>query len=61
MVHGEVFTVRLFHSLHLTGLSRRFFGYYSHPVLNGGLRQWFSRWYLGMEEGSEPVLLDEAT
>ena len=29
-------------------------------VLNGDLRQWFSRWYPGMEEGSEPVLLDEA-
>ena len=29
-------------------------------VLNGDLRQWFSRWYPGMEEGSEPVMLDEA-
>src|SRR5262245_23695267 len=29
-------------------------------VLNGDLRQWFSRWYPGMEEGSEPVLLDAA-
>jgi len=29
-------------------------------VLNGDLRQWFSRWYPSMEEGSEPVLLDEA-
>lgn len=29
-------------------------------VLNGDLRQWFSRWYPGLEEGSEPVMLDEA-
>jgi hypothetical protein len=29
-------------------------------VLNGDLRQWFSRWYPAMEEGSEPVLLDAA-
>ena len=29
-------------------------------VLNGDLRQWFSRWYPCMEEESEPVLLDEA-
>lgn len=29
-------------------------------VLNGDLRQWFSRWYPGMEGGSEPVLLDAA-
>jgi len=28
--------------------------------LNGDLRQWFSRWYPGLEEGSEPVMLDEA-
>ena len=29
-------------------------------VLNGVLRQWFARWYPGMEDGSEPVLLDAA-
>jgi hypothetical protein len=29
-------------------------------VLNGDLRQWFSRWYPGMEDEAEPVLLDEA-
>ncbi len=29
-------------------------------VLNGDLRQWFARWYPGMEDGSEPVLLDAA-
>ena len=29
-------------------------------VLNGDLRQWFARWYPGMEDGSEPVLLDVA-
>jgi hypothetical protein len=29
-------------------------------VLNGDLRQWFSRWYPGMAEGPEPVLLDAA-
>ena len=29
-------------------------------VLNGDLRQWFSRWYPGMDDGAEPVLLDEA-
>jgi hypothetical protein len=29
-------------------------------VLNGDLRRWFSRWYPGMAEGAEPVLLDAA-
>jgi hypothetical protein len=28
--------------------------------LNGDLRQWFARWHPGMEDGAEPVLLDEA-
>ena len=29
-------------------------------VLNGDLRQWFARWPPGLEDGAEPVLLDEA-
>jgi hypothetical protein len=29
-------------------------------VLNGDLRQWFARWYPGMEDRAEPVLLDAA-
>jgi hypothetical protein len=28
-------------------------------VLNRDLRQWFSRWYPGMDDGAEPVMLDE--
>ncbi len=29
-------------------------------VLNGDLRQWFSRWYPGLDDGVESVMLDEA-
>jgi hypothetical protein len=28
-------------------------------ILNGNLRQWFARWYPGMADEAEPVLLDE--